>query len=270
MHTMARDVLAVIDTVFGSRASFHLIGHSMGSMIAQRLAILLTNKKLSTRIDSISLLSGHEGGWFWNNFPTPHLISAAVSLILSGFEPQSSAHVNLKLHYTDQYLDQIVVDPLTSDTTTRRSIYYRRYLAGMSADASRDENNSGFWGHLAAVRTHCLSNQDCTILRQAPFPKLVMYGNEDPVVMPRASRQLASRIDAEMVEVRGAHFIIDEAATRVNQILDMHFSRSSRWDHFVFANAATNSIPRVSWMPWMKENSTGGVGQVILANANSL
>lgn len=225
MVTMARDVLAVIDSVFGTASQIHVVGHSMGSMIAQRLALMdLTSER--RRIRSLSLLSGHDGGWFWNNFPTLEMIRAGWELITSGFEENVVAAAHLRMHYSPLHLEEFVV--VGDEKVRRRDVYLERYINGIRLDRTRDGKGCTFWAHLMAVRTHSLSSKDAQVLRDATYPKVVVYGVNDRVVLPRASRELAQRIGAEEVAVEGGHFIIDEAKLDVNAILVANFDNAAR------------------------------------------
>lgn len=220
---LAADAWAVADAVFGAGAVVHVVGHSMGAMVAQRVALMRT-----ARVASLSLLSGHCGGWWWSNVPTVALAQAAFDLFRTGFDERVAAEVNMRLHYTDRFLDELVVDDDTGLKTSRRQLYYARYLVGHRKDLAREGSGDGFWGHLMAVRTHDLSNDEARVLREAPFETLVLYGEHDAVVLPRASLELANRIGARAEPVSAAHFIIDEAQQEVNKCLTQHIARASR------------------------------------------
>lgn len=53
---MARDVLSVLDSLEWPKA--HIVGHSMGGMIAAKLATID-----ASRVASLSLISTSQGGW---------------------------------------------------------------------------------------------------------------------------------------------------------------------------------------------------------------
>lgn len=229
MDTMARDMWAVVDTVFGRDSRVHLVGHSMGAMIAQRAVLVAARRgDMETRIASLSLLSGHDGGWFWNSVPTSELVRAAFDLARAGFGDHMTAEVHLRLHYTARFLDQRECDHVTGEKTSRRRKYFQRYLDGIQKDRNVEGREEAFWQHLAAVRSHALSEEEADKLEKAGFPKLVVYGRDDPVVLPRASCELATRIGAQAVRVEGAHFIVDEAADEVNELLKLQFERAWR------------------------------------------
>lgn len=208
METMARDVWAVVDAVFGRTGRVHLVGHSMGSMIAQRAAILRTG-----RVGSLCVLGGHEGGWFWSWVPTGKMVAAAWEMVRGGFGARVLAEVHLGLHYTEGFLEEREWDG--GRKVSRRERYLERYCSGGGGGGGE-----AFWRHLAAVRSHWVSKEEAERLREAGFEKVVVYGREDRVVLPRACKELARRIGAEAVMVGGAHFFVDEAAAEVNAVLE--------------------------------------------------
>lgn len=240
MDAMARDVWAVVDVAFGRHSHVHFIGHSMGSMVAQRAALIPTH---GHRIASLTLLCGHDGGWFWNSAPSAALVRAMIEVMAARFDPNVSANVYLRLHFTREFLDGYTVCAETGQKLRRKDVFRSRYVDGVTLDTNADavsEARETFWHHLAAARTHSLSAQDATVLRERPYPKLVVYGREDAVVLPRASRQLAGRIGARTVGVHAAHFAMEEAAAEINRLLVLHTGQASLLRNA--AIASTNGI----------------------------
>lgn len=218
--TMARDAWGVVDVVFGRESRVHVVGHSMGSMIAQRVAIFGNLRGGGERVKSLSLLSGHEGGWFWSRVPSGELMRAGFELAKGRFEEKVTAEVYMKLHYTERYLSGV------EEGVLRRNKYFKRYLEGIRSDRKVIGREALFWRHLDAVRGHQLSREDVGTLQKGCYPKLVIYGKEDVVVLPRASRELADRIGAQALGVNGAHFMVEEAAEEVTDLLRLQFDRA--------------------------------------------
>lgn len=221
IETMARDMWGVVDLVFGRESRVHVVGHSMGSMIAQRVAILGDERGGGRRVRSLSLLGGHEGGWFWSSVPSGELLRAAFELARGGFEERVTAEVYMKLHYTEKYLDGE-----EEGGVLRRGRYLKRYMEGIRRDQKIIGRETLFWRHLDVVRGHQLSREDVRVLHAGCYPKLVIYGKEDAVVLPRASRELADKIGAQTVGVNGAHFMMEEAAAEVTELLRLQFDRA--------------------------------------------
>lgn len=298
MNAMARDVWAVVDVAFGRRSHVHLVGHSMGSMIAQRAALITTQ---AHRVASTALLCGHDGGWFWNNAPSAPVLRALLEVTASRFDPVASAEACLRLHFTREFLDGWTICSDTGRKARRRDVMKRRYVDGLPINSDdtitlphvevpdsqhqvqhhqgfqhshhvtphpqqlqsqkqqqsqqtdqlstnqspchdkqvckyQTKRRASFWQHLAAARTHYLSPSDAAAFRERPYPKIVIYGRQDAVVLPRASRQLAGRTGARVVSVDAAHFAMEEAAAEINRLLILHINQASVLRNAALAN----------------------------------
>lgn len=197
-------------------------------------------------------MSGNAGGWVWTNVPPIELVRAAFDLFRTGFDEHVSADVSMRLHFTPGFLNEHVVDEKTGEKRLRRDQYRKRYLDGIRRDKVRDQDGCVFWGHLAAVRSHNLSHQEAEALRNAPFEILVVYGKDDGVVPPVASRDLARRIGAQEVCVPGAHFIVDESAHEVNaSLLELWKTCPVREEprNFVLESYIVRSLIRCNFFP---------------------
>lgn len=104
----------------------------------------------------------------------------------------------------------------------RRDAYFARYTAN-DEGAAEKADGSTFWGHLATVASHRLAADELAELRSPARPVAVVYGAADVVVPPASSRALAAAVAAErVVEVSGAHFVVDEnEAAVVDVTLDV-------------------------------------------------
>lgn len=171
---MAGDVLAVLDDAGLDRA--HVVGSSLGGMIAQEVAI-----RWPERVDHLVLLSTTPGGD--EAAPMPQ---QTVDLLqqMPDLEPQEAlrravvnamapAHVQAQPELVDQILDRRLADPQDP--------------AGWQAQAHAGTTYDG-GGRLADVSA----------------PTLVLHGDEDVVVAPANGRLLADRIpDARLVVLEG-------------------------------------------------------------------
>jgi pimeloyl-ACP methyl ester carboxylesterase len=184
--------------------------------------------------------------------------------VCRGFDVSVAADVSLRLHFTESFLSEMVVDEETGTKRLRRDVYAARYRHGIQRDAARDVDGSVFWGHLAAVRGHNLTRDEAERLRNAPFQTAVIYGEEDRVVTPAASRDLARRIGAVEHAVRGAHLIVDESSHEINRHLaalwkscaeEGRASNPLLGSHIIrsLANWAS-PLPDTSWAHFVKES----------------
>ncbi|GAB0493318.1 hypothetical protein MMPV_004598 [Pyropia vietnamensis] len=101
----------------------------------------------------------------------------------------------------------------------RRDAYFARYMAN-DEGATEKADASTFWGHLATVASHRLTTDELAELRSPARPVAVVYGAADVVVPPSSSRALAAAVAADrVVEVSGAHFVVDENEASVVEVM---------------------------------------------------
>ena len=171
---MAGDVLAVLDHARIGRA--HVVGSSLGGMIAQEVAI-----RWPERVDRLVLLSTTPGGA--DAAPMPQ---QTVELLqqMPGLEPRDAlrraivnamapAHVAAQPELVEQVLDHRLADP---------------------------QDPAGWQAQAHAGTTYDGGDR----LRQVTAPTLVLHGDEDVVVAPANGELLADRIpDARLVPLAG-------------------------------------------------------------------
>jgi pimeloyl-ACP methyl ester carboxylesterase len=165
---MAGDVRAVLDALGIERA--HVVGASMGGMIAQTLA--LEHPERVTSLTSIMSSPGDRRYAFGARpaalrallGPPPRTRDEAVARILRTFQAIGS-----RTHPVDKVL--------MSD------------IAARSFD--RGVNPAGFARHMAAI---CASGSRSAALRTLRVPTLVIHGTQDPLIPVQAGRATARMI----------------------------------------------------------------------------
>ncbi|KAF0892909.1 hypothetical protein E2562_019565 [Oryza meyeriana var. granulata] len=157
---MAKDALAVMDHLGWRKA--HVFGHSMGSMIASKLAAMAPE-----RVASLALLNTTGGGYQC----IPKIDWQTISLacrFLRARTPEQRAVVDLDVHYTREYLDEIV------GSNTRRQMLYQEYVKGLSSCGM--QSSRGFEGQLNACWTHKLTQKELDRISSAGFLIVVIHG----------------------------------------------------------------------------------------------
>ncbi len=198
---MAEDARALMDAAGWDSA--HVVGHSMGGVIAQRLAI--THPQ---RIQSLSLLCTVARG------------KDAVRMTPQMFWTTCRTTLGTKASRRRAFLELI---------------YPKRDLANLDCAALAAELEPLF-GHdlaqqppVAMRQAMALRKHDCTaeLSKLTNIRSLVVSAEEDPIAPPRFGRQLAALIPgARFIEMPGAsHGAPIQHATRVNRHLTEHFSK---------------------------------------------
>jgi len=161
-EAMAEDTIALMDHLGWRRA--HIVGFSLGGMVAMKLASLNRH-----RIKSLALISTHTGGFF-RRLPTVAGLNllARIPFVRSH---ESRTHIDLHCHYNRAYLD--APDSASGETVYQR--LYRQYLESRR----RKGGCRGLSQQVAAVMSHRMSAADLKTLREADVPKLVAHGDRD-------------------------------------------------------------------------------------------
>lgn len=196
LGAMVADALAVLDVCEIPRA--HLIGYSMGGMIAQMLAA-----------------------------QAPHRISSIVGLMTSGGQPWLAMQAGAEAHMRRSILyepdpEQRVRQALAAeaayagnlplpDMETRR--------AAASASLARAYRPAGIWRQACAMRA---SGDRQAILRLITAPYLGIHGADDPVIslsQCMAIRDLLPHARQHVVPKAG-HLPLDDLAGAVMPVID--------------------------------------------------
>jgi len=209
-EAMAEDTIALMDHLGWRRA--HIVGFSLGGMVAMKLASLNRH-----RIKSLALISTHTGGFF-RRLPTVAGLNllARIPFVRSH---ESRTHIDLHCHYNRAYLD--APDSASGETVYQR--LYRQYLESRR----RKGGCRGLSQQVAAVMSHRMSAADLKTLREADVPKLVAHGDRDVIIHPSNAVATADAIDADLEIVDSNHMSVVECADQLNQLLDEHVTRAN-------------------------------------------
>lgn len=196
---MANDTLELIDLM--GWESFHLVGHSMGGIIAQEVALRARIRVLSLTL-MCTFLRGPQALALTCRMMSIGLRSrvgtkrmrrrAFLEIVLSPAE-----HASMDL---DAYAEELA-ERFGHDLATTPPIGMKQLFA------MREHDASARLGELAGIRT------------------LVMSGGEDPLALPAYGRELAEAIPgARFVAVPGAaHGLPIQHAAETNTLLRTHF-----------------------------------------------
>ncbi len=178
LHDMALDALGVLDSVGIDKA--HIVGASMGGMVAQRIALAAPQRALS--LTSIMSTSGARG------LPAakPHVLRALMS------RPAGKDLAAVVLHY--ERLFGIIGSPgfPIEPALARERI---------QASIERSYHPAGTMRQMVAIAA---DTQRAEALRSLRCPALVLHGKADPLVPYACGQDTAQRIPgAQMAGIEG-------------------------------------------------------------------
>jgi len=202
MRRMAEDTVGLMDALKIERA--HVVGVSLGSMIAQEVAI-----RFPQRVNKLILAA-----------TTPGLSDAADSQIWD----KKSAEMRRSIGLGEDFNERIEKDPASIDSIrimvnlTKSAFGRIIFRIPMTLGARYYFNKVGPSGVLDQLRASSTHN---TIdrLDQIKAPTLVLAGTDDKIVPVELSRIVAQRIPgAKLVEFqKGSHSFFMEMSRRFNR-----------------------------------------------------
>ena len=195
LEEMAQDALGVMDALGWEDA--HVVGHSLGGLIAQSVAV-----QARGRVRSLALLCTLLDG------------RAAVGLAPRRLMPQIRTAVGTRAMRRRAFYE-LVSDPALSPTEERIAALeevFGRSLEALPPAAQRQ---------VRIVMSARLRGE----LESLELPAFVMSATDDLIAPVAQGRALAEVLGAEFVEVAGGHAVTIQDAERVNGALAGFWSR---------------------------------------------
>tara|TARA_B100000029_G_scaffold511981_1_gene607389 strand:+ start:803 stop:1573 length:771 start_codon:yes stop_codon:yes gene_type:complete len=190
---LAEDALAVMDAM--SFETAHVVGVSMGGMVAQELAL---NER--SRVRSLTLIATHPGGRFAAR-PSLRGLFEALRILTKGAANRSTSVRNLL--FPRSFLK--TCDPDWLDRTMERDF-------GVPVPgAARRSQFRAVLGHDARSRLHRLEG----------LPTLIVKAGQDILIHPKQSDRLHQTIPGSTMVVMddAGHGIIRQCAGELNRVL---------------------------------------------------
>lgn len=197
--TMAEDVVAVMDDAEVERA--HVVGLSLGGMIAQELAI-----RHPERVDRLALVATSPGGDA--AYPMPEATVALLGEVAS-LPPEEA-------------LERLVANAFSAAAAQDRPELVRAIVELRQANP---QDPAGWQAQAAAGTTYDGGGRQGRI----SAPTLVVHGDQDRVLDPRNAPLLADLIDdAEVAMIPGGgHLLPFERPEELARLLTGHFTDAS-------------------------------------------
>lgn len=222
---MAGDALQVLNHI-GWQERVHVIGISMGGMIAQELAL-----SAPERVASLTLVSTIASAL--HALPS---VQAMVDLLKSTqlwpVNKQERALAGMRLMFPEPWLKGSRASELHAGETVSNERWVRKFtlLLGMEvpsefADKGREVPGqapaSTTLMQISAVLTHRVTHERCESLRRLGVPLVVITGDSDVLVRPANSDALSSLLEVPVKVLPGlGHGLTQQDAPQVNVVLE--------------------------------------------------
>jgi pimeloyl-ACP methyl ester carboxylesterase len=202
---MGKDVIACINDAKWLK-NIHIIGISMGGMIAQEVAIEMNQESIN-RIETLTLCSTHsgEGSWF-SRLPTWKGIGL-IGLTMIDKDPERVMTNLLKANFSTKYFEE-------KKEYLIKLWNKRDRLGGVTSIEGSKAQLEAINNHNASERLHSIRGK---------IPVLVLVGTSDDLIVPSHSYRIAQQLNCKIVTFNGAgHSINDECLDKFNEELLKH------------------------------------------------
>ncbi|KAI9895567.1 hypothetical protein PsorP6_019051 [Peronosclerospora sorghi] len=179
---MAEDVLALMDHIGWQSA--HILGGSMGGMIAQELALLDLQ-----RVRSLTLVSTSRDRYKASGRSLGLMVRKTFSLTIS-----AKANSMVDTLFPKTYL---ATTTITETNESVRGAIARMYE--LQLKEWPEPGLSGVMGQTAAVQTHFVSDERLHEMNDAGFPILIVSAMLDDVIPPAESMVLKQQLSGDHV-----------------------------------------------------------------------
>lgn len=216
---MAQDIDQLLQHLSWDKV--HLVGNSLGGMIAQEFALLSPHKLLS-----LTLIATHAGGL--SSIVPPWQMFASFLRHPFGKSTREQMRSVMGLVFSEKFLDlpgkKENFSIINGEYTTILD-FYLDLVGQFDCVFVRENPVWMFLKQLSAVMTHSVSFAALSLLKDR-FPTLVVVGTGDKIIHPTQSDKLHGALGGHLLKFEGAgHAVTEECLDAVNSALHKHFSQ---------------------------------------------
>ncbi|KAG8709236.1 hypothetical protein FRC09_000783 [Ceratobasidium sp. 395] len=218
---MAEDVIVLLDHVgWTEQRQIHVVGVSMGGMVAQELAT-----RIPGRIASMLLSVTSAGGHVWNNFPPWNGVSTLARLTFIK-DPAAKVRMIMDMVFPLSWLSEpSVADPSITNRERQTRLYMTRILT------TAPQTLIGTLSQMAAGLTHFVSEERLRQIAKDVRKIVIVTGDEDNLVPPKRSewikKCMGPQVELEKWEHTG-HALQIQRPDRFNALVERVIEESRR------------------------------------------
>jgi len=218
---MAQDVEQLIRQLGWDKV--HLVGNSLGGMIAQEVSLHTPEK-----IQSLTLIATHAGGW--RAYIPPWQVLFSVLRHPFAKNQREQMRSMMELVFSEKFLalpgKKENFSVINGEYTTILD-FYLDLIDQFDEIFVKENPLVMFAKQLTAVLTHHVRGDRLESLR-GKFPILLIVGTGDKIIDPTHTYNLHSILGGELIRFEGAgHAVTEECLDAVNEALHIHFSKTT-------------------------------------------
>ncbi|KAG2366840.1 Alpha/Beta hydrolase protein [Suillus spraguei] len=213
---MAEDTIVLLDYLkWTEERSVHVVGISMGGMIAQELADRITD-----RIISLSLIVTTAGSQFWLNVPPWKGTSAMLRVNMTG-DPAVKVPILMDMLYPEKWQAEKAKD----DPEGRTNLEVQSAFYHWRMKITRPQTPWAAMSQICAGLTHYVSPARLRKISSSIPKVLILTGDQDDVIRCSNSRYIHRHMpEAQFILWEGTgHGISMQWKTRFNELLEKTF-----------------------------------------------
>ncbi|CAK4685144.1 unnamed protein product [Aphanomyces euteiches] len=226
---MARDALMLMDHLRWPRA--HIVGASMGGMIAQELAYAAPERVASLAL-MVTSPGFRQGGW-----PGKAQMSSYLAMVRNMFIPTRHRIASTMIYclFPEDFLQETIEPPAktpsednTEDATaiqTTHSVLYKHHMRRLGQVKM---SISGMLGHYTAVLFHNMQRDRLQVVADADFPIMIIGAKQDRMLHPKNTdfllRTLKSKQTQAIIFENSGHDVHVQHRLEVSEALDKLFA----------------------------------------------
>jgi len=221
---MAHDVVELMKHLRWDKQKVHLVGSSLGGMIAQEVAL-----RIPQQIATLTLISTHAGGW--KCYIPPWYAMWSMSRQFFAKNQYEQARIVLETVFSQKHLtkpghkDHLSI--IDGAHPTILDFYVQEVSSKFTKVFAQENALYLLIQQMTAVLTHRVSYSRLSKLK-GNFPILILTGTGDTIVHTSHSSYIASATGGELRKFEGAgHALTEECLDEINEVLKGHFAKST-------------------------------------------
>jgi pimeloyl-ACP methyl ester carboxylesterase len=232
---MANDLWNVVSELRNWRR-VHLIGFSMGGMIASKAASMYPEKVLSLTLLSTPQCGIHIMLPSWRTLKViarviPRcLLFRWCPLCQQKHCKEVTRHMRTFMELYLKYSEYYLLELMMKDTEDNKASVVPRWCCMEQQQGDDGQTHSlptsiSTAGQLRAIVCHRLTSEETKKIRRASWPVLCISGKYDQLVSARCCRSLARQLSADYITLPGAHFITEECSKQLHQLIRLFLEK---------------------------------------------